>query len=297
MRPRSLFIAALLLAAIGGAAFLLAEEKVERVVPLKADALAASDGEWIPSVAGDLAEVWAVGDANPPRANRVAELIRTADPDRIVYLGDVYETGTADEFDRWAEPWLGLLERMAPTPGNHEWPLADEGYRPFWREVTGEEPPNQYSFEAGGWQILSINSQAKGSRPTRRWLREQVGAGGNCRIAFWHRPRLNAGLHGPGARGPVKRYWDILAGDARIVLGGHDHDLQRMRKRDGMIQFISGAGGRHLHPVRHRDKRLAFSDDQHYGALRLRLSPERARWDFIAASGRVLDSGSIRCRA
>jgi calcineurin-like phosphoesterase family protein len=209
----------------------------------------------------------------------------------------VYETGTRVEFERWASPWRGLLDRIAPTPGNHDWPLAGEGYKPFWREITGEKPPNFYSFRAGGWQILSINSQLERSRPTRRWLRRQLEPGGNCRIAFWHRPRFNAGHHGPGARGPVKRYWDLLKGDARIVVSGHDHDFQRMQPRGGMVQFIAGTGGRHLHDVDGRDPRLAFSNDRHYGALRLELSPGRARWRFVAVSGDVLDSGSLRCRA
>ena len=287
MLSRSVLIGAVLVAVVG-ALILLTDEKGEHE---------SSEGGWIGSVAGKRAEVWAVGDADPPKAGRVARLIRRADPDRILYVGDVYETGTAAEFERWAEPWAGLLDRMAPTPGNHEWRNADEGYRPFWRRVTGREPPDSYSFRAGSWQILSINSQLFTPRGTRRWLRKRVQSGGNCRIVFWHRPRFNAGRHRPGAGGVVKRYWDTVVGGARIVITGHDHDYQRMKARDGVIQFISGSGGKRLHSVDDGDDRLAFSDDEHYGALRLRLSPERAGWRFVASNGDVLDSGSTRCQA
>jgi hypothetical protein len=286
-----------LLAAVGASIVLLADEKVENLPPLDTGARGSAHGEWIRSVDGSRAELWAVGDANPPKATRVVRLVRAADPDRIIYLGDVYETGTAAEFDRWAEPWKGLLDRMAPTPGNHEWRRARQGYLPFWRRITGEEPPNRYTFDAGGWRILSLNSQVRRSAPTRRWLRKQVRTGGDCRVAFWHRPRFSAGSHSPGARGPVRRYWDILEGHARIVLGGHDHNLQRFRQHSGSAQFVSGAGGRHLHSVDERDDRLAFADDEHYGALRLRLSPTRARWAFIAANGQRLDEGTLHCRA
>src|SRR5688572_3885257 len=133
MGPRIWILGVVLVVAAGAAAFLLADEQVERAVSPKTGDLRPPRGEWIPSVPGDEAEVWAVGDADPPRAGRVARVIRRADPDRILYLGDVYPTGTRGDFRRWAKPFAGLLERMAPTPGNHDWPKAQEGYEPFWK--------------------------------------------------------------------------------------------------------------------------------------------------------------------
>ena len=85
------------------------------------------DGEWIPSVPGETARVWAVGDANPPNSKRVTRLIKRADPDRVLYLGDVYPDGSRDDFERWAKPWGRLVNRMAPTPGNHEWKRGARG--------------------------------------------------------------------------------------------------------------------------------------------------------------------------
>jgi acid phosphatase type 7 len=258
-------------------------------------AVRAPDGEWIESVEGETAEIWAVGDADPPAAGRVARVIRRADPDRILYLGDVYPRGTLADFRHWAQPWGRLVRRMAPTPGNHDGPRAAEGFDPYWREVTGELPPTFYSFEAAGWQILQVNSEQPGRRPVVRWLREQVESGGNCRIAFWHRPRYTAGHHKGGDRRAVA-YWDAIAGGARIIVNGHDHNLQRFRERDGMVEFVSGAGGRRLYPVDERHPRLAWSDHRHYGALRLSLAPGEARWRFVSARGKRLDSGTLRCR-
>jgi hypothetical protein len=83
----------------------------------------------------------------------------------------------------------------------------------------------------------------------------------------------------------------------RIVLNGHDHNMQRIRPHDGIVEFISGAGGRHRHGVDEGDPLLAFSDDKHFGALRLRLSPERARWRFVTVGGRVLDRGVLFCQS
>jgi hypothetical protein len=282
---------------VAAAAVLLADEKVEYVATAQGgDVLRPPEGEWIPSVPGETARVWAVGDANPPNSKRVTRLIKRADPDRVLYLGDVYPEGSRDDFERWAEPWGRLINRMAPTPGNHEWVEAQKGYEPFWRGVTGETPPSYYSFRAGGWDVLSVNAEHSDSDAIATWPREQANAGGDCRLAFWHRPAYSAGKYGSG-NDRARQYWDALAGGARIIVNGHDHDMQRLRARDGIVEFISGAGGRHRHNVHEKDPDLAFGDDDHFGALRLRLSPERAKWRFVSARGRVLDKGALFCQA
>ena len=147
--------------------------------------------------------------------------------------------------------------------------------------MTGELPPTFYSFNAGGWQILQVNSEQSRRRPVVRWLRDQVESGGTCRIAFWHRPRYTAGHH-KGGDARATAYWEAIEGRARIIVNGHDHNLQRMREQDGIVEFVSGAGGRRLYPVNKRNPRLAFSDARHYGALRLSLSPGEARWRFVS---------------
>lgn len=291
---RAWLFAFLILLAVATAAVLLAEEKSEDVTSANG-AEPAQNGEWIPSLVGSTATVWAVGDANPPNSARVVRRIRRGDPDRILYLGDVYPEGMRDDFTRWAKPWRGLVRRMAPTPGNHEWENAREGYEPYWRSVTGETPPSYYSFSAGGWEILSVNGEDPDSRSVENWIRDQVRDGGDCRIAFWHRPAYSAGKYKEGDE-RARLYWDALVGGARIVVNGHDHDMQRLRVREGITEFISGAGGRHRHNVTESDPILAFSDDDHFGALRLRLSEGRAKWRFVAAGGRILDTGSLSCR-
>jgi hypothetical protein len=115
---------------------------------------------------------------------------------------------------------------------------------------------------------------------------------GNCRIAFWHRPRFSAALHGDAE--DMEPIWQQLA--ARAVLSGHDHDMQRLTPAGGITRFVSGAGGHGLYEIDRADPRLQFADDRHYGALRLRLGHERMRWRFVSAAGRVLDRGALGCR-
>jgi hypothetical protein len=243
------------------------------------------------------AEVWAVGDgASATSASRaVAARIAKARPDRVLYLGDVYEHGTASEFrTNLGGVYKGLVRRMAPTPGNHEWPRHRDGYDPYWRSVTGASTPPWYAFDIGGWTLLSLNSETPANAAQLRWLRGRLGsARGACTLAFWHRPRFSAGRHGDQA--DVEPLWDAVRGRVPLVLSGHDHDLQRLRPVDGTTQMVSGAGGRSRYGVDERDPRLAFADDRHQGALRLRLRPGRARLAFMAVDGTVLDRSSVRC--
>lgn len=254
---------------------------------------------FVNSVGGPRATLWAVGDGDASEAGRaVADRIASAPFARLLYLGDVYEDGSPAEFAGNYMPTYGrFAARTAPTPGNHEWPDHATGYDPFWRRALGRRrAASWYAFRAGAWQILSLNSEADHSvrSPQGRWLRSQLRAPGTCRIAFWHRPRYSAGKHGD--QDDIAPLWSMLRGRATIVLSGHDHDMQRMRPRDGITQFVSGAGGRGHYRVDEDDDRLAFSDDTTYGALRLALRPGSAAYAFVADDGRVLDSGTLGCR-
>jgi Calcineurin-like phosphoesterase len=253
------------------------------------------------------AVVWAVGDGADGGAagKAVARLVRAGPVDRFLYLGDVYGPllagllrgdGTAADYrTRYAPLFGALARRTAPTPGNHEWPQRGDGYEPYWRAVLGSTPPAYYSFTIAGWQVLSLNSEAPHGRgsPQLRWLAREVARPGTCRLAFWHRPRFSAGRHGDQA--DVAPLWDALRGRARLVVAGHDHDMQRLRPIDGITSLVSGAGGHGLYGLR-PDRRLAFGEDRTYGALRIDLRPGRARLRFVAADGRVLDSSAVRCR-
>ena len=214
-----------------------------------------------------------------------------------MYLGDVYEHGTAQDFAHNYEPVYDRFDRItAPTPGNHDWPDHAEGYDPYWRrERGGRAMAPYYAFRIGGWQILSINSEQPHDTGSSEltWLRSRLRAPGTCRIAFWHRPRFSAGKHGDQAdMAPV---WDALRGHAAIVLNGHDHDMQRLRPIDGITELVAGAGGKSSYRINRGDPRLAFADDTDDGALRLTLSPGRARIAFFAVNGRKLDSDTIDC--
>jgi len=297
---KRLLVALLVVALAGAGLYLWAPWRSE-------PAVRAPTGAYVPSGPDDRALLWAVGDGadGGAAARSVVRRMQRKRFDRFLYLGDVYGSGllslvtgdgtAADYRDRYDPLYGEFADRTAPTPGNHEWRQRGEGYEPYWEKAYGEPPPAYYAFDVAGWRVLSLNSEAPhgaGSAQVR-WLREQVAASGTCRLAFWHAPRYNGGRHGDES--DVAPLWNALRGRATIVAGGHDHNMQRFRPIDGITQYVAGAGGHNLYPLR-RDRRLAFGHDRDYGALRIELAPGRARTAFVTADGRILDVHTLRCR-
>jgi Calcineurin-like phosphoesterase len=246
------------------------------------------------------AVVWAVGDGanGSARAKLLARRIARDRPDRFLYLGDVYPAGSADGFRRGYEPVYGALSRITePTPGNHDWGARRSGYYPYWKRAKGRAQAAWYRLSLAGWEILALNSQAahgEGSSQLR-WLRSVLRRGGTCRLAFWHRPRFSAGrVHGDAP--DMEPVWNALRGRARLVVNGHEHNLQRFKPRDGLTEYVAGAGGHVRYGLR-RDPRLAFGRVDVDGALRVELRPGRAGIEFRSTSGRVLDRSEAGCRA
>lgn len=244
------------------------------------------------------ARVWAVGDASGQGdgSRRVARLVADGRPDLFLYLGDVYPHGSREDFRTYDRLYGRLARRTAPTIGNHEWVARRSGYDAYWRRALGRALPRYYAFQAAGWTILSLNSELPPAAMRRQaaWVRARVRSGGTCRLAYWHRARFSAGRHGDSRR--VDPLWRSLRGRARLVVAAHDHDLQRLHRRDGITQLVAGAGGESNYPLR-RDRRLVFGDAKSDGALRLDLSRGSARYAFVSAGGRVLHRGSASCRA
>ena len=257
------------------------------------------DHGWMPSRRRPVSVVWAIGDGADGGAHgrAVAAMVGSHRIDRLLYLGDVYESGTASEFRTNYAPLYGRFNRItAPTIGNHEWPNIATGYVPYWTAVRGTPPPLWYAFAASGWQLISLNSNEPTSPAQLSWLSREIRTTpryGDCRLAFMHHPVYSAGLHGDLAA--LQAAFGELRGHASIVLSGHDHDMQRLHPVGGITQYVDGAGGNDLYPVNRSDPRLAFSDDTHHGALRIKLRPGRAVLTFVAEDGSPLDRSTVTC--
>lgn len=245
--------------------------------------------------------VWAVGDGGVegPADDALASRVAREGLDRLLYLGDVYETGTAREYaTNYATSWGRFKRITRPTPGNHEWDNRKEGYDPYW----GSRAPRNggghyYSFNLDGWHFVSLNSHEDSGpdSPQAAWLaRDLKSYPGTCTIAFDHRPRYSAGGHGDAA--DLEPLYSRLSGSSVALLSGHEHNYQRLRPQRGITQFIVGSGGRELSELDISDPRLTAFDYRSHGALELVIRRGRADYRFVRTDGSRRDAGSLPCR-
>ena len=260
--------------------------------------------------------VAAVGDGagGDTTATSVANLIGSWSPNLFLYLGDVYEKGSYAEFSNWYNGAFGALRPITdPVIGNHEYGTRKAaGYFDYWNNE-----PNYYSFDAGGWHFIALNStsqyQAINWAGQLAWLQSDLAANaGACIVAYWHHPLYNIGPEGPApVDAPTSRiadFWKPLANaQATLVLNGHDHDYQRWQSLDangnpsstGVTEIVSGAGGHSGQIIIGSDPRVVISKSGVFGSLQLSLSATAAQYKFVTVSGStqtVFDSGSIPCR-
>ena len=261
----------------------------------------------MPASAHASSTVWAVGDgaAAGSTDDQVGAMIAQDPFDAFLYLGDVYDSGTSAEFAYYNDAYGSYKSKSFPTPGNHEWGNRATGYDPYWG--AGFSAPHYYSFDVGGWHLISLNSEeASGAGSAQlSWLQADLASHpGTCTLAYWHRPRYTAtsrvdSTFSIGDDSRTNAMWQALAGRASIALAGHAHNYQRLNPIDGITELIVGTGGEgnEHHTFTGPDSRLAASNDADFGALKLVLEAGRADFSMRKLGGGVLDSGSIACKA
>lgn len=254
--------------------------------------------------------VVAVGDAVDGSAREVAlaDQIASWSPNLMTYLGDVYERGSAYEFDNWyARPdGFGRFRAITnPTVGNHEYLTAGgAGYADYWDNV-----PRYYSYDVAGWHVVAIDSsreldQLRPGTAQYEWLAADLGANrSRCTMVYLHHPRYSVAP--AGDRGGMAAMWSLLAARrVTLAVAGHAHQYERWSALDGagnpdargVTQLIAGAGGHEPATALLTDPRLATSSTE-AGALRLDLGSADAEFAYVTATGQVRDAGSIGCKS
>ena len=98
------------------------------------------------------------------------------DAELIIYGGDVYSSGTTQEFADFFDQMGGDVSRMCHTPGNHDWELPQSrpgvgeiptGYEDFWssrpsqqRIDTTKQGSARYEHfvDINGWRLIFLDT-------------------------------------------------------------------------------------------------------------------------------------------
>jgi hypothetical protein len=231
----------------------------------------------------------------------------------VLTLGDnQYEDGSYDKYRAaYARSWGRVKSLTHPAPGNHEYQTGAVGYFHYFGRAAGPTGRGYYSFDLGGWHLISLNSNCpeaggcdEGS-PQMRWLGRDLAAHPTkCTLAYWHHPRFSSGPHGSDSS--VAPLWKALyEWRADVVLGGHDHDYERFAPLDpsgqvdakrGIREFVVGTGGRsHYAFEKSGVVGSQVRDANSFGILALALKPKGYDWRFVPTVGSFTDRGSASC--
>lgn len=204
--------------------------------------------------------------------------------------------------------WGRHKERTRPVLGNHDYEVTGlPMFFDYFGAQAGPRPDGYYSFDAGAWHIMALNSNIAMSvnSPEYKWFRADLSAHrGQCAMAFMHHPRWSSGPHDGKER--MIPFWELLAKHgASVMVAGHDHLYERFRPMNngggvdsvkGVREFIVGTGGGGHYPLGKVERGSEVRNDNTYGVLKLTLRPTDYSWEFIPVHGSTFhDSGTSRC--
>jgi hypothetical protein len=231
-------------------------------------------------------------------------------PGIVALLGDLaYMNGTDSDFmNCFHPPWGRHVWRARPVPGNHEYTSQSpngEGYFNYFGAAAGVRGQGYYSYEAGDWLVLAINSNipAGDGSAQMAWLHGVLSASRHkCSMAYWHHPLFSSSdSRGSSHMRPV---WMVLdSAGVDVVLNGHDHVYERFAPQDasgryhpqGIRAFTVGTGGAYLYDFRNIVG-TSEARGQAHGVLRLTLRPDGYDWEFVpTAAYSFRDMGTGQC--
>jgi hypothetical protein len=246
-----------------------------------------------------------IGLCGSPAVAATAQLLDSISG--IVFTtGDhAYPDGTAANFRDCYEPhWGRHRGRTRPSPGNHDYHSAGAApYFAYFGENAGPFGLGYYSYIAGPWQVIALNSEVPigpGSAQIQ-WLRTTLATNRSpCTMAYWHKPLFTSGPN--GANLDMREVWRALYEfGADLVINGHDHLYERFAPQDpdgradsarGLRQITIGTGGGPLYtPITSAANTEAIHVG--YGVLKLTLADGNYQSEFVPVAGNPYTDRSL----
>lgn len=244
-----------------------------------------------------------------------------ANANYVIMAGDLVYDGIASQYALFDEGYGSILAKLRPSPGNHDNYTDDDAasYNSFFTSngvLHGTKPDYWYSYDAGPWHIVSLNTGVGNSTADYsdgseqlQWLESDLVAhAAQPTLMYFHAPRYTGSNYSNDTelQNSVKPIWKIaLAHHVEVVVNGHDHSYQRFAPMDeagnkltgGVREFIAATGcysQRNVDSgnVPNLEKWSTSTGTDWCGALQLKLYSDRYEWQFINNAGDVKDSGS-----
>jgi hypothetical protein len=301
--------------ALFGAAHCSSPAKSEKArAPITTRAQQASCVEYAEHDTPDALVFGVLGDYGVDNSNEgdVAKLMHGWPLQFIVTLGDNnYPYGSAESIDAnigryyhsFIAPYRGAhglgacRNRFFPSLGNHDWGTPEaKPYRDYF-ELPGNE--RYYDLVWGDVHLFALDSDPNepdgvaSDSVQAQWLQSTLAAStSRWNIVYMHHPPFSSGPHAP----TTYMQWPYKEWGADLVLGGHDHDYERLNV-DGMTYIVCGLGGAANYPI--PDERVPgsqFAFTGRFGAGRITASATALLFEFITTDGKVVDQVTLSPR-
>jgi hypothetical protein len=265
----------------------------------------------------------AVGDgaSNQPPANALADSIDAGSPPLFLYLGDIYENGTATEnLNHYGQNsmdggsgtlWGQLGDVTQPALGDHELKNSVA-----WRDYFHGRPLYMaYRFA----NVLFLDLQSPGTSMkagsaqynfVKNILTSTTDPAPPCVVTYFQNPVI--------AKSTVvaKRVdmWKLLTNNGGdLVLNGNAHTMIQYKPLNDqlqlpsagqptMVELIDGAGGHAVGAAFTGDSRVDWSQGRTPGAVWVTLTgaanggtPTSMTWEYRDTAGNVLNTGTRDC--
>jgi hypothetical protein len=237
-------------------------------------------------------------------------------PGTVFTLGDnVYPEADRNSFrdcygPSWGRPTI--KDRTRPTPGGNEYKVPRAAaYFDYFGAAAGDPDTGYYAYDLGAWRIYVLNSNCHeiggciANSKQELWLRDDLANHrSHCVLAMWHHPLFSSGQG--GGIGLTKALWrDLQDASAELVLNANHHAYERFAAQTvqgvaddqhGLVEIVVGTGGAERGSFGPPADNSLVRATGAFGVLRLELSPDSYRFDFLSTGGKNLsDSGSEAC--
>jgi hypothetical protein len=223
--------------------------------------------------------------------------------DFVLMLGDnIYDSHTPEDYVvRFEAPYKPLLDAgvtFHAAIGNHDDPnqiyydkfnMDGQRYYSFRRSEISLE-----GITGGGVRFFALDSRSLDPGQLE-WLRRGLDdSDSRWKIVYFHHPIYTSGRYSAGAETLRLSLEPVLvAGDADIVLAGHEHFYERLEPQRGILYFISGAAGS-LRRGDIRDSGLtARGFDADYSFMLMEATGDQLYFQAISRIGQTVDAGVV----
>ncbi|GAA2097037.1 metallophosphoesterase [Actinomadura alba] len=263
--------------------------ELERITPA-ADPSKPVQDQLVLAVIGDYGGCGA--DRTCAEENQVADLVRSWNPAAILTTGDnTYQQGRPDEIVKAQAPYKADIDagRLFPIMGNHDYGNGcnPESIQP---SVDFFKVPVAFAAGFGNGLVDFLNPDANCQQSSGttmppiydKYKNTVTGSTAEWVITGGHQPIYSSGKAGNNP----DRAWLMTPG-VDLILAGHDHHAEHIVTSGGQNIAISGNGGAGLTPLFSTAPGSLFRDDEHFGAMRLTITKESLKAEFVSLGGRV----------